>query len=66
MAFFGQRLHQSVFPVPGIQAEGHPYGQRTGEGPEREADPLADTGHIEDDHHQKDRYKTAGKNEQVL
>ena len=34
--------------------------------PERQAYQLADTGHIQDNHRKKDRYKASGKKEQVL
>lgn len=61
MAFLGQHLHQPVLTVAGIHAEGQPYGQGTGYRSERQAYQLADTGHIQDNHRKKDRYKTSGK-----
>lgn len=66
MASFCEHLHKSVFPIPGIQAESQPHGQRTGYRSKGKAYPLADTGHIQDNYREKHRYDSPGKKEQVL
>ena len=66
MAFPRQQLHKAVFTIPGIQAEGQPDQQRTGQESERNAYPLVHTGYIKDDHHKQHRDKPARKNKKVL
>lgn len=61
MAFPRQQLHKAVFTIPGIQAEGQPDQQRTGQESERNAYPLLHTGYIKDDHHKQHRDKPARK-----
>ena len=66
VSFLRQQFHQAVFAVPGIQPEGQPDQQGTGDDSERNAYPLVDTRDEQDDEQEEYHDQAAGKDEQVL
>ena len=66
MAFLSQQFHQSVFSIPGIQPEGQPDKQRTGDNSERNTYPLVHTSNEQYNEQEEQHNKTTSEDEQVL
>ena len=66
MLFSGQQLHQSVFSELAVQVECQPDQCGCGGYTESDAEPLADTGHIENDKQHEQSQQPAGENKKVL
>ena len=62
----GEQLHQPVFPVTGVQAEGKPDQHRSRRNAESDTYPLIDPCHVEDDEHHEDGQQAAREDEEVL
>lgn len=59
-------FHKAPFAVLRVHQEGRPDQHRGGDGPETDADPLADTCHVHDDEHHEQGEQPAREDEQVL
>ena len=56
-------FHKAPFAVLRVHQEGRPDQHRGGDGPETDADPLADTCHVHDDeHHEQGKQPPAKMN----
>lgn len=66
MAFLRQQFHQPVLAISGVQPEGQPDKQGTGNDPERNTDPLVHARDEQDDKQEEHHDQTTGEDEQVL
>jgi len=60
------QLHQSVFPVPGVQGECLPDQNGRRNYPEADTEPLVDADHVENDEEDEHDEQTSAKDEEVL